>query len=332
MPLSEQADKYITGRAEVEEAVMKLRLKYYPLFRRVLSGKSTRPVFSDGLAPWLDPGIATRLTNPACPAMTAPSKTARAMAAEGDVDREWIASGTKIQSHFLSGAVSANRNRSAGLFPCRMMTFTANTSLALFSDHDLIRLTLGGQTDCFTTLMDRHVSAIRRCIGIMLHGNGAIDDVTQEVVLKAWRFLSAFRAESSFRTWLTRVAINEVRQFQRREASSRSQELLNADALPSRDESPYEHFARTQKTDAVRAVVNSLPAKYREIVMLRELEELSLQEIAERLRCTIPAVKSRLFRGRSMLVARVRELGPRPPKKDNPPPRVRPLMNCHVQL
>jgi RNA polymerase sigma-70 factor (ECF subfamily) len=183
----------------------------------------------------------------------------------------------------------------------------ANTgSLAHISDHDLIRLTLDGQTDCFIALMDRHLSAIRRYIGYMLRGNGAAEDLTQEVVLKAWRFLSAFRGESSLRTWLTRVAINEVRQFQRREHASRFQELPKSDALASRDESPYDHFTRIQRTEAVRAVVRSLPPIYREVVMLRELEELSMLEIAHRLRCTVPAVKSRLFRGRSMLLAGIR--------------------------
>jgi RNA polymerase sigma-70 factor (ECF subfamily) len=196
-----------------------------------------------------------------------------------------------------------------------MMTCTTNKgSLALFSDHDLIRLSLDGQTDCFTALMDRHLSAIRRCIGFMLNGNGATEDLTQEVALKAWRFLSAFRAESSFRTWLTRVAINEVRHFQRCERRTSSLgEPSSPDVLASRDESPYEHLARIQKAKAVRALVDSLPAKYREVVMLREFEELSMLEIAERLRCTIPTVKSRLFRGRAMLLAGVEELQARNP-------------------
>jgi RNA polymerase sigma-70 factor, ECF subfamily len=192
----------------------------------------------------------------------------------------------------------------------------ANTgSLALFSDGELIRLTLDGQTDCFMALMDRHLGAIRRCIGFMLRGNCAAEDLTQEVVLKAWRFLSAFRAESSFRTWLTRVAINEVRQFQRRELRVSSvQELSNPDVLASRDESPYDHFARRQRTEALRALVKSLPARYREVVMLRELEDLSILEIAVRLRCTVPTVKSRLFRGRSMLLAGLQKLQAATPK------------------
>ena len=245
-----------------------------------------------------------------------------------------ISSETQIQSYFLSRFVSANRNQSAGFFPFKMMTCTANTgSLALFSDHDLIRLTLDGQTDCFTTLMDRHLSAIRRCIGFMMHGSGVAEDVTQEVVLKAWRFLSAFRAESSFRTWLTRVAVNEVRQFQRRELRvSGLQELSSRDVLPSRDESPYEHFARTQRSEAVRAVVTSLPPRYREVVILRELEELSMLEIAERLRCTVPAVKSRLFRGRSMLLAGLQKLQAALPTRIPRPPQVGPFnLSFHAQ-
>jgi RNA polymerase sigma-70 factor (ECF subfamily) len=205
------------------------------------------------------------------------------------------------------------------------MTCTANTgSLTHISDHDLIRLILDGQTDCFMALMDRHLSAIRRCIGFMLRGSGAAEDLTQEVVLKAWRFLAAFRGESSFRTWLTRVAINEVRQFQRREHASRFQELTNSDVLVSHYESPYENFAGMQRTQAVRAVVKSLPAIYREVVVLRELEELSMLEIAERLRCTVPAVKSRLFRGRSMLLAGFRNHRSQPPKRPARLPRIRP--------
>jgi RNA polymerase sigma-70 factor (ECF subfamily) len=141
----------------------------------------------------------------------------------------------------------------------------------------------------------------------MLRGNSAADDLAQEVVLKAWRFLSAFRAEASFRTWLTRVPINGVRQFERRERASRFEQLSSYDVVADRDESPYEHFVRIQRTKAVRRIVNSLPAKYREVVILRELDELSLREIAERLGCTIPAVKSRLFRGRSMLLAGVQK-------------------------
>jgi RNA polymerase sigma-70 factor (ECF subfamily) len=199
-----------------------------------------------------------------------------------------------------------------------MMPCTADTGpLALFSDHDLIRLTLEGRADCFTALMDRHLSAIRRSIGFMLHGDGASEDLTQEVALKAWRFLSAFRAESSFRTWLTSVAINEVRQFRRREHTSHFQELSNLDVWASQDESPYEHFARIQRAEAVRAVVNELPPRYREVVMLRELEGLSLQEIAEHLQCSVPAVKSRLFRGRSMLVAGVRKSRAGTPTKND---------------
>jgi RNA polymerase sigma-70 factor (ECF subfamily) len=215
-----------------------------------------------------------------------------------------------------------------------MLTCTANTgSPALFSDRDLIRLTLEGQADCFTALMDRHLGAVKRCIGFMLRGNCAAEDLAQEVVLKAWRFLSAFRAESSFRTWLTRVAINEVRQFQRRELrASGFQELPNPDVLVSRDESPYEHFARMQRTEAVLVVLESLPARYREVVMLRELEELSILEIAERLRCTVPTVKCRLFRGRSMLLAGVQKLQAATSQKDNhATPGSAFDMSCQVQ-
>ena len=144
--------------------------------------------------------------------------------------------------------------------------------------------------------MHRHLGAIKRRIGFMLQGDGVIEDLTQEVVLKAWRFLSTFRAESSFCTWLIRVAINEVRQYHRRELRApRFQDLSNSDAVACRCESPYERLARVQGTESMHAFVASLPARYREVVILREVEELSTLEIAARLHCSVPAVKSRLL-------------------------------------
>jgi RNA polymerase sigma-70 factor (ECF subfamily) len=79
------------------------------------------------------------------------------------------------------------------------------------------------------------------------------------------------------------------------------------DAVACRCESPYERLARVQGTESMHAFVASLPASYREVVILREVEELSTLEIAARLHCSVPAVKSRLFRARSMLLATVQK-------------------------
>ena len=89
--------------------------------------------------------------------------------------------------------------------------------LARFEDSTLIKLALEGQTECFAVLMDRHLIAVRKRIASMVGNATDAEDLLQEVLLKVWRHLSTFRSESSFRTWMTRVAINEALQFYRRE-------------------------------------------------------------------------------------------------------------------
>src|ERR1700722_17106904 len=98
-----------------------------------------------------------------------------------------------------------------------MTGWTAMTpTLAAFDDSTLIDLTLAGRAECFAILMDRHLVALKRCIGSMVQ-NADAEDLLQDALLKIWRGLSTFRSESSFRTWMTRVAINEVLQSYRRD-------------------------------------------------------------------------------------------------------------------
>ena len=90
-------------------------------------------------------------------------------------------------------------------------------SLVTYEDCALVELALEGQVECFSVLMDRHLAVVRRRIRSMVRNAADADDLLQEVVLKVWKHLSTFRSESSFRTWMTRVAINEALQNCRRE-------------------------------------------------------------------------------------------------------------------
>jgi len=187
--------------------------------------------------------------------------------------------------------------------------------LASFEDSVLIKLALAGQSECFTVLMDRHLVAVRRCIGSMVRSASDAEDLVQDVVLKVWRHLSTFRSESSFRTWLTRVAINEALQSYRRERSKPiCQALGDFDALASHGESPHQSYARIEMAQAIHGAVAELPAKYRQVLTLRDLEELSAQETALRLQSSIPTVKTRLFRARLMLLATLRRSRTRAPQ------------------
>ena len=175
-------------------------------------------------------------------------------------------------------------------------------SITTFEDNTLIKLTLAGQTECFTVLMDRHLAVLKRRIGSTAPNATDADDILQEVLLKVWRHLSTFRSQSSFRTWMTRVAINEALQSYRRERRRPiCQALADFDTFASSNESPLQSLTRAETTQVVRKAVVDLPAKYRQVLILREFEQLSVGEIAQSLHSSIAAVKTRLLRARLML-------------------------------
>ena len=173
-----------------------------------------------------------------------------------------------------------------------------------FEDTALIKLALAGQDECFAVLIDRHVTAVRRRISSIVRNAADAEDILQEVLLKVWRHLSTFRSESSFRTWMTRVAMNEAWQsYRRQQCRPLCQTLADFNALASPGESPHQSLARLEVTQAILHAVAALPQKYRQVLILRDLEELSSEETAQSLQSSIPAVKTRLFRARLMLIA-----------------------------
>jgi RNA polymerase sigma factor (sigma-70 family) len=179
--------------------------------------------------------------------------------------------------------------------------------LATFEDSTLIALALAGRSECFAALIDRHLAPVKRRIASVVRNAADADDVLQETLLKVWRRLSTFRSESSFRTWLTRVAINEALQSYRREQRRPlCQALDDLDIVDSQGESPHQSLVRVEVTKAVRSAIVRLRAKDKQVLILRDLQQFSERETAQCLRSSIPAVKARLFRARLMLRAEVK--------------------------
>jgi RNA polymerase sigma-70 factor, ECF subfamily len=211
---------------------------------------------------------------------------------------------------FRPGRLSGLRYRSAyGIARARRFAeeIAMASPLATFDDSALIKLALQGQTECFAVLLDRHLAAIKKCIGSMVRNTTDADDLLQEVLLKVWRHLSTFRSESSFRTWMTRVAVNEALQSYRREQRRPlCAANWNLDVLTSPSDSPLQSLTRAETTRVVRKAVVELPAIYSRVLILRDLEQLSIRETAQRLQSSVPAVKTRLFRARLMLLAVLR--------------------------
>jgi RNA polymerase sigma-70 factor (ECF subfamily) len=177
-------------------------------------------------------------------------------------------------------------------------------------DDVLIELAVAGDAECFALLIERHKAALRKCIGYFMRDGADADDLLQDILLKLWLRLSTFRSESTFRTWMTRVAINEILQFHRRSQYRRTHfELGDPDAFPSAADCPYRTFARDEAQKAIHKAVADLPEIYRDVLVLRDLQQLTTEETAQSLRSSVPAVKSRLFRARGMLSSALRGSG-----------------------
>ena len=191
-----------------------------------------------------------------------------------------------------------------------ILVIEKTTEMALTSqlqDGALIELVLAGQPDCFTVLMDRHLATVKKRIGTLVRNAAEAEDLLQEVLLTVWLHLSTFRSESSFRTWITRIAINEALQLFRREQRRRiAYGSFDFDIFTAPCESPCQSLTNLEKTQTLRSAVATLPANYQQVLILRDFEELSEKETAHWLQLSLPAVKTRLRRARLMLRARFR--------------------------
>jgi len=179
--------------------------------------------------------------------------------------------------------------------------------IARFEDRTLIEMAVAGQGECFSVLMNRHRAAVRRCIDRMVSDRSDVEDLVQDTFMKAWLRLSTFRFEAKFSTWITSVAMNEaLGSYRRRRCRPFCSVPVNFETFRSSSESPEEALARSEARRTIRSAIASLPKKYREILTLCELEQLSGEEAARRLKSSPSSVKTRLFRARHMLSAALR--------------------------
>ncbi|MGA7293895.1 MAG: sigma-70 family RNA polymerase sigma factor [Terriglobales bacterium] len=151
-------------------------------------------------------------------------------------------------------------------------------------------------------------------------------DTTQEVFLKVFRGMKHFHGESSLKTWIYRIALHEAanrrRWWFRHKAQETPIDPIEAgecefsaeERLVDPGESPFEKFAHTEVRAAVEEALQQVPEPYRTALILRDLEEMSYEEIAEVLAISLGTVKSRITRGRDSLRKKlaeyVREVGP----------------------
>lgn len=167
-------------------------------------------------------------------------------------------------------------------------------------DRPLVEAAAAGSRAAFDELICRHQTAILNLMRALTVSAADAEDLAQEVFVRAWRSLRTFRGDSSFRTWLCRVAINVARtdRARRRNASRWVQPAADA-REPESGEAPIDAIlARRQMIERALA---SLPDDLRAAITLRDLQGLEYREIAQVLEIPIGTVESRIFRARQQL-------------------------------
>jgi RNA polymerase sigma-70 factor (ECF subfamily) len=154
----------------------------------------------------------------------------------------------------------------------------------------------------FDELVAEHRTRVARLCYRLLGWREDIEDVVQEVFLAALKGLPRFRGESAVSTWLTRIAVNACRSYLRKRLPwLRLFAQRHADPEPCLDRSPEGELANRERFERVRAAIRGLPVKYREVIVLRYLEELPVSDIGEVLGLGKGAVEVRLNRARTWL-------------------------------
>ncbi|MDB5752560.1 MAG: polymerase sigma factor RpoE [Ramlibacter sp.] len=188
------------------------------------------------------------------------------------------------------------------------------------TDLQLVERTVAGDQKAFELLVIKYRRRIERLIGRMVRDSDLVEDIAQETFIRAYRALAQFRGEAQFYTWLYRIAVNTAKKAL---VDMRRDPVVSESSLKGGDdddetsgvenelttsETPETVLAAKEIAATVNAAMEALPDELRQAVTLREIEGLSYEEIAEVMNCPIGTVRSRIFRAREAISAKVRPM------------------------
>jgi RNA polymerase sigma-70 factor (ECF subfamily) len=184
-------------------------------------------------------------------------------------------------------------------------------------DAELVARVQRGDKQAFDLLVLKYQRKIMRLLSRMIRDPSEIEDVAQESFIKAYRALPQFRGESAFYTWLYRIAINTARnwlaQNNRRPSTPSAQENEDGETFDATDNltdcsNPESEMASRQIAETVNKAMNDLPEDLRNAIVMREIDGMSYEDIAESMSCPIGTVRSRIFRAREAIAIKLRPL------------------------
>src|SRR6266568_1892395 len=178
----------------------------------------------------------------------------------------------------------------------------------------LVQAAKAGDVGAFEELLKRYDRNVFRIAQHITQNREDAEDVVQDAFLKAFQNLEQFQGQSKFYTWLVRIAVNEALMKLRRRRPERTVSLdeevkTEDDSLPREvadwSPNPEQQYSQAELRDILDKTIHGLPATFRTVFVLRDVEGLSTEETAEALDLSIPAVKSRLLRARLQLRERL---------------------------
>ncbi len=188
------------------------------------------------------------------------------------------------------------------------------------SDTLLVERALAGDQRAFELLVIKYQPRILRLIRRIVRDVDLVEDIAQETFIRAYRALHQFRAEAQFYTWLYRIAVNTAKRFLQNmkhdpmvvqsalAANDDEDETFSHKTEPRHHETPESLLAAKEIADMVSQTLAALPEDLKQALTLRELDGLSYEEIAEVMNCPPGTVRSRIFRAREAISAKIKPM------------------------
>jgi RNA polymerase sigma-70 factor (ECF subfamily) len=177
-------------------------------------------------------------------------------------------------------------------------------------DRELVRLSQNGTESAFEELVRRHQQRIFGLVGGILRRPEDVEDVAQQVFLKAYLGIKRFDQRAAFSTWLYKIAVNECWDYLRKkkvrpltyEADLSEEQVSRLDGLATAEKPPEGADERAEAREMIEQLLGTLPEQDRQLLLLKEVEGFSVQELAEILKLNVNTVKVRLFRARGRVM------------------------------
>ena len=184
-------------------------------------------------------------------------------------------------------------------------------------DHSLVQRVQRGDKVAFEMLFTKYQRRVSRLVSRFVRSDAEVEDIVQESFIKAYRALGSFRGDSAFYTWLYRIAVNTAKnylvaaskrpisltQFEKNDDDDFEEDHFMSDAA-----TPESELITKQIAETVNKTMNELPADLREAIMLREIEGMSYEDIADSMGCPIGTVRSRIFRARDAISQKIKPM------------------------